>query len=68
MGQTGRCLCGAVRYELSSEIGPLVNCHCRYCRRAHGSAFVTITWVRRDDLRFVAGEDAVKEIRISSHW
>lgn len=63
MGQTGRCLCGTVQYELSSEIGPLVNCHCRFCRRAHGAAFVTITWVRRDDVHFITGEDAVKEFR-----
>ena len=63
MPQTGRCLCGAVQYELSGAIGPLVNCHCRFCRRAHGAAFVTTTWVRRDDLRFTAGAEAVREFR-----
>jgi len=63
MGATGSCLCGGVRYELAGEVGPLVNCHCRFCRRAHGAAFVTITWVRRDDLRFTAGAESVKEFR-----
>lgn len=63
MGVTGSCLCGGVRYELAGEIGPLVNCHCRFCRRAHGAAFVTITWVRKDELRFTVGADTVKEFR-----
>jgi len=52
-----------VQYELSGEIGPLVNCHCQFCRRAHGAAFVTITWVRYDALRFHTGADAVREFR-----
>ena len=54
--RTGRCLCGHVRYELEGELPPLVNCHCQFCRRAHGAAFVTIAWVPRQHLRIVSGE------------
>jgi hypothetical protein len=61
MPRTGRCLCGEVRYELDGDLGPLVNCHCRYCRRAHGAAFATIAWVRATGLRFTSGEEAVRE-------
>jgi len=53
---TGRCLCGEVRYELDAELGPLVNCHCQFCRRAHGSAFSTVTLVPRSAFRITAGE------------
>jgi hypothetical protein len=59
MTRTGRCYCGIVRYELDGQLGPLVNCHCRYCRRAHGAAFATVSPVRSVDL----GEDAVREYR-----
>jgi hypothetical protein len=60
MTQTGGCLCGAVRYELDGETGPLVDCHCRFCRRAHGAAFVTSMLVATDRIRFVSGEDAIR--------
>jgi hypothetical protein len=63
MTQTGRCLCGTVRYELASELGPLINCHCQYCRRAHGAAFVTLSGVAASALRIVTGEKAIREWR-----
>jgi len=60
MVRSGRCLCGEVRYELDADLPPLVNCHCQYCRRAHGAAFVTIGWLPRSSFRFTAGEESVK--------
>ena len=60
MVRTGRCLCGHVRYELTGELPPLVNCHCQFCRRAHGAAFVTVGWVPSSSFRFISGEDAVQ--------
>ena len=57
--QTGRCLCGHVQFELEGELPPLVNCHCQFCRRAHGAAFVTLAWVRESAFRFLSGEEAV---------
>ncbi len=42
----GQCACGAVQYEVDSPLGPLVNCHCRSCRRAHGAAFATSALVQ----------------------
>jgi hypothetical protein len=59
MSRTGRCLCGKVRYELDGELPPLVNCHCQFCRRAHGAAFVTIAWVPSSSFRFTAGANLV---------
>lgn len=60
MVYTGRCLCGRIRYEITGELGPLVNCHCQYCRRAHGAAFSTVAAVPRDQLRFSAGEALIR--------
>ena len=59
MPYTGGCLCGDVRYRLDGELGPLVNCHCQFCRRAHGSAFSTVSRVRKSALRFTSGEEQV---------
>lgn len=39
----GSCLCGAVRYESDGPQLFFAHCHCRWCRKAHGAAFVS--WV-----------------------
>lgn len=56
---TGGCLCGAVRYELHHEIEAITNCHCRFCRRAHGAAFITTAFVPTAALRWVSGEGEI---------
>ncbi|MBI4515656.1 MAG: GFA family protein [Deltaproteobacteria bacterium] len=40
---TGGCLCGTVRFALHPPTLFCCHCHCDWCRRAHGAAFVT--WV-----------------------
>jgi len=35
---SGRCACGAIRYECSSAPVAMCNCHCRDCQRASGGA------------------------------
>jgi len=37
----GGCLCGAVRYEVSTQPITIANCHCGMCRRHSGAAFLT---------------------------
>ena len=61
MPRSGRCLCGAVRYTLEGELPPLINCHCQFCRRVHGAAFVTVAFVPAAALRLSQGADAVRE-------
>ena len=45
---TGRCLCGAVRFEAKPPTTFAGHCHCESCRRAHSAAFVTWTAVPKD--------------------
>jgi hypothetical protein len=33
---TGRCACGAIRYEVTAEPIVMFNCHCRDCQRTTG--------------------------------
>jgi len=57
--QSGHCLCGAVRIEIAGEFLHAYYCHCSRCRRASGSSFATNGFVKAEDLRLVAGEDAL---------
>jgi hypothetical protein len=45
----GRCLCGAVKYEVRGPLRDILICHCEECRRWHGhvSAY---TAARKEDL------------------
>ncbi len=61
--RAGGCLCGAIRYELEAELGPVTLCHCQYCRRAHGAPFVAVSFMRSDQLRWVSGADLIQEVR-----
>jgi hypothetical protein len=36
MVRRGRCLCGAVQYEVRGPMPRVSNCHCSRCRRWHG--------------------------------
>ena len=36
MTASGRCLCGAVRYEVDEPLRDVILCHCAECRRWHG--------------------------------
>ncbi|MDP6345474.1 MAG: GFA family protein [Alphaproteobacteria bacterium] len=46
----GSCLCGAVGFAIRPPTLFCGHCHCAYCRRAHGAAFVT--WVGAAEGRF----------------
>jgi len=63
MATEGHCLCETVRYELDFQIETTSNCHCGYCRRAHGAAFVTTALVPTRTLRITAGEQSIARHR-----
>lgn len=44
----GSCLCGAVRVTARLPTKWVAHCHCTFCRRAHGAAFVTWAGFRSD--------------------
>jgi len=61
----GSCLCGGVRYRAEQVAGPMANCHCRMCRKAHGAAFSTILPVKTDGFRWLAGEELLRQFESS---
>ncbi len=52
---TGRCQCGAVRYEHSGQPGAVYICHCRECQKQSASAFGISVEMPRDGLRLLQG-------------
>jgi hypothetical protein len=42
---SGSCACGAIRYECDADPLIMMNCHCRDCQRASGSAYAAIVVV-----------------------
>ena len=49
----GRCLCGGVSFEVTSEIPDVTYCHCKQCRIWHGNV-VGYTGCRTEDLTFTS--------------
>jgi hypothetical protein len=56
---TGKCLCGAVQYQVTDAFAYAANCHCSSCRRATGSAFKPFAGIAREELRITKGDDDV---------
>jgi hypothetical protein len=61
----GKCLCGAIRYEIDGVSTSETNCHCSICRRASGASPVAWFTVPRASLRFTAGKPV--EYQSSAH-
>jgi len=61
----GSCLCGAVKYQLSSRPKALSHCHCSQCRKSHGAAFASYGSVLRSDLQIVQGAESIQSYRSS---
>ena len=62
----GRCLCGAIRFELSPPIRNVIICHCRQCAQWTGHA-VAATAVATENFRLVSGAEALKWYKSSDH-
>ena len=53
----GSCLCGKIRFEITSEIKDIIYCHCSQCRKAQGSAFATNGNIDIEAFKFTLGEN-----------
>lgn len=53
----GSCLCGAIKFNISSKINDIVCCHCSLCRKAQGSAYATNANVEVKNFNFLSGKN-----------
>lgn len=57
----GSCLCGQIKYKISSEPQKVSHCHCTMCQKQHGAAFATYASVPKKDLIYLSGSHLLKE-------
>ena len=63
--KTGRCLCGAVSYQVTGALKQVIGCHCTMCRRQTGH-FLAFTAAWNEDFQLT--EDCgLKWFRSSTH-
>lgn len=55
----GSCLCGSVTYEITGHMGIFQYCHCSRCRKFTGSAHASNLFVKKDDFRWLSGEEHI---------
>jgi hypothetical protein len=56
----GSCLCGAVKYRVSTELKAVTHCHCRQCQKTHGAAFATYASAPKSALSVIANAASLK--------
>ena len=56
MELTGGCLCGGIRYEVHADPIWVGHCHCRWCQRQSGAAFLTLVMFRTDEVTWLKGK------------
>ena len=61
----GSCLCGAISYELTGNLGIFQYCHCSRCRKFTGSAFGANMIVRPDQFKWLKGIELVGRYEVA---
>ena len=62
---SGGWACGAIRYACAAKPLFALNCHCRDCQRASGSAFYPVLYVPRTALT-IAGQSRYYAVKAAS--
>lgn len=57
----GSCLCGAIKYEVELIPDMIFNCHCQFCRKAHGADYATMALAKGDTLSITDESGALSE-------
>ena len=65
MSRSGSCLCGAVTFEISSEVTDTGACHCEMCRKWSGGVYLGIE-VPADKMALKGAENV--STYASSEW
>lgn len=55
----GECNCGAVSFEIDTDISQVFVCHCSICRKATGSNGIAVVLTETSALSWLRGEDDI---------
>lgn len=61
----GSCLCRQVTFVVDGPISELSNCHCTECRKAYGSAFGTVAICKKENFKYLTGENLISSYKQS---
>jgi hypothetical protein len=62
----GSCLCGSVKYSIDDDLKFVVNCHCRFCSKAHGAAFTTLLFMPFNKFEMVEGQALLASFEVKA--
>ena len=62
----GKCLCGAVKFELAGDLPNLYQCHCSLCRKVSGSSANAALRIAAEQFSWIAGADRIREYATAS--
>jgi len=66
MKYQGSCLCGAVIIDITGPIEHVMYCHCKMCRKAHGSSFASFGLVSKENFE-ISGIENIRSYKSSAH-
>lgn len=52
----GGCLCGEIRFEVSDQPARVTMCHCKFCQRATGAAYMVQPAFASSDFSLIKGQ------------
>jgi hypothetical protein len=59
----GGCQCGAVRYEVSADIGEVISCNCSRCSRLG----LLLAFAPAQDFKLISGDGATTEFKFNKN-
>jgi len=57
----GKCLCGAIEFELNGDVSNLYQCHCSLCRKVTGAAANAAFRIVADQFAWISGSGQIRE-------
>jgi hypothetical protein len=62
----GSCLCGSIKYSVDDNLQLIVNCHCRFCSKAHGAPFTTLLFMPYDKFELIEGKALLARFEVKT--
>jgi hypothetical protein len=62
----GSCLCGSIKYSVDDNLKFIVNCHCRFCSKAHGAPFTTLLFMPFLNFEMIEGKELLATYEVKA--
>jgi hypothetical protein len=62
----GSCLCGSIKYSVDDNLKFIINCHCRFCSKAHGAPFTTLLLMPFNKFELIEGKTLLAHYEVKA--